>query len=282
MIIRERNVFNTIFSTTGHILPSITPQIVFAAFMGIAAVVINKYGTGKHPIVLTYSTLAFYGIALSTFLGFKNSAAYARWWEAREQWGAQITAVRNLGKLLRSLCPQGHPEVVKCASAHSHAMRFQYAENLNAEKDFRAFLTEEEQAFVCQNTINPNVADNKLYLASEAICGLNKSDPPVIDNYGVVAIQQQISCLGRVQGACDRLVSTPIPFTYSRLIFRTTFIFVSVAPFSMVADEEWSTPGIVACIAYMFFGLEELTHRLERPFSSRYPISMPLEASRRY
>ena len=30
---------------------------------------------------------AVFGVALSLFLGFRNNAAYDRWWEARRLWG---------------------------------------------------------------------------------------------------------------------------------------------------------------------------------------------------
>jgi putative membrane protein len=280
MIIRERTTVNMLFTLTGSIVPCILPHIIFSAVMGVFAIVIDIYATPRHPIRLSYTPLAVYGIALSMFLGFKNSASYDRWWESRKQWGAQVIIVRNLGKLLRSLCPNDHPEVVKImtfASAHSHAMRFQYTANEEAQMQYKSFLTEEEQAFVCENKHNKNVADNILYLASEAVRRLHKSDPPVIDTFGLVALQEQISNLGIVQGSCDRLVVTPLPFTYSMLIYRTTFVFICVAPFSMVDDQGWWTPGINACVAYVFFGLEELSHRLEQPFGP-YPSSMPLEA----
>ena len=37
------------------------------------------------------------GIVVSIFIGFRNSNAYARWWEARTLWGAVIGNGRSLG-----------------------------------------------------------------------------------------------------------------------------------------------------------------------------------------
>jgi putative membrane protein len=275
MLVRARSAFAYLFTLTGSILPAIVPHILFAAVVGIVACLADKYG--DHPIDISFSPLGVFGIALSLFLGFRNSASYDRWWEARRQWGMQVITVRNLGKVIKTVCDD-HPEgvsIMRYACAHSHAMRLQYTKNPDAEKDYQSFLSEEEIAFV---TKYPNVADAVLYLASDAARRMHKAQPPVIDSICLIAIQDQISQMGNIQGACDRLITTPIPFTYSMMIYRTTVLFVMIAPFSMVQDEGWWTVGIMSVIAYMFFGLDELGHRLENPFDPAYASSMPLTA----
>ena len=43
---------------------------------------------------------ATFGIALSLFLGFRNNAAYDRWWEARKLWGGLVADLRALPREL--------------------------------------------------------------------------------------------------------------------------------------------------------------------------------------
>lgn len=275
MLVRERSTFAYLFTFTGSILPAVAPHVFFGAIMGAVACLINNYGF--RPIGITFAPLGVFGVALSLFLGFRNSASYDRWWEARKQWGAQIIAARNLGKIIRTTCGD-HPDginIMRYVSAHSHAMRFEYTNNPDAGKDYQSFLSEDEILFV---TRYPNVADAVLYLISEAIRRLHKADPPVIDSICLVAIQDQVSQMVNVQTACDRLVSAPIPFTYSMMVYRTTVLFVLIAPFSMVQTEGWWTVGMNSVIAYMFFGLDELGHRLENPFDPAFTSSMPLTA----
>ena len=38
------------------------------------------------------------GVALSLFLGFRNNAAYDRWWEARKLWGGLLADMRSLAR----------------------------------------------------------------------------------------------------------------------------------------------------------------------------------------
>ncbi|HEY5148389.1 MAG TPA: bestrophin family ion channel [Mycobacterium sp.] len=42
------------------------------------------------------AVLSVLGIAASIFIGFRNSNAYARWWEARTLWGGIIINCRTL------------------------------------------------------------------------------------------------------------------------------------------------------------------------------------------
>ncbi|TIL70040.1 MAG: hypothetical protein E5Y81_17900, partial [Mesorhizobium sp.] len=37
-------------------------------------------------------------VALSIYLGFRNNAAYDRWWEARKLWGQLVFDIRNLAR----------------------------------------------------------------------------------------------------------------------------------------------------------------------------------------
>ena len=49
------------------------------------------------------AVLSVLGIAASIFIGFRNSNAYARWWEARTLWGGIIINCRALHNGLRSV-----------------------------------------------------------------------------------------------------------------------------------------------------------------------------------
>ena len=81
MIVRDRpNLFQLFFIVRGSIVLRILPQIV-AIFLLSALIV---WGHEERPnLVVSFngSSLSLLGIALSIFLGFRNNAAYDRWWE---------------------------------------------------------------------------------------------------------------------------------------------------------------------------------------------------------
>ncbi len=79
-----------------------------------------------------------------------------------------------------------------------------------------------------------------------------------------------------IQTACERLRSTPTPFTYTLLLHRTAWLFCLLLPFGMVGTVGLATPVLTAILAYAFFGLDALGEELEEPFGQSQN-TLPLE-----
>ena len=60
-----------------------------------------------------------------------------------------------------------------------------------------------------------------------------------LDTFGVVAITEIIDALGAVQGACERIAVTPLPWPYVLLVHRTSYLYVLLAPFAMAEEMGW-------------------------------------------
>ena len=54
------------------------------------------------------SVVSIMGITVSIFIGFRNTQAIGRWWEARQLWGAIVNHSRNWTDILTSLLPEEH------------------------------------------------------------------------------------------------------------------------------------------------------------------------------
>ena len=65
---------------------------------------------------------------------------------------------------------------------------------------------------------------------------------------------------------CERINSTPIPFTYTLLLHRTAYLYCFLLPFGLVDTIGFMTPFVVAIVAYTFFGLDALGDEIEEPF----------------
>lgn len=72
--------------------------------------------------------------------------------------------------------------------------------------------------------------------------------------------------MGDIHAGCDRIMTTPLPFSYSVLLHRAVYSFCLILPFSLEASLGIWTPVIVALIAYLFLGLDALSAELEEPF----------------
>jgi putative membrane protein len=83
-----------------------------------------------------------------------------------------------------------------------------------------------------------------------------------------------------VQGGCERIALTPVPFAYSLLLHRTALVFCLTLPFALAGSLDWWTLLPVLLVAYTFFGLDALGHQLEDPFGVE-PNALPLDAMQR-
>ncbi len=59
---------------------------------------------------LTITPFTLIGVALSIFLGFRNNAAYDRFWERRELWGSLVNTSSSLARQAYSLIDSPHED----------------------------------------------------------------------------------------------------------------------------------------------------------------------------
>ncbi|MFU1478466.1 bestrophin family ion channel [Roseovarius sp. C7] len=97
MIVRDKpGLLELMFAIRGSVLPRILPRILFAT--GFAALVVWADGSLLRLPHTNAAPFAVFGLALSLFLGFRNNAAYDRWWEGRRLWGGLVADMRSLGR----------------------------------------------------------------------------------------------------------------------------------------------------------------------------------------
>jgi ion channel-forming bestrophin family protein len=80
-----------------------------------------------------------------------------------------------------------------------------------------------------------------------------------------------------VQGGCERIRATPIPWSYTVLMHTIVAAYCFALPFGLVATTKLLTPVVVVLIAYAFLGLDAVGDELEQPFG-REENDLPLDA----
>src|SRR5690554_6703144 len=97
MIIRDKpRKLDLLFALRGSIVPVIAPRILFLMAVSLIVVLLHEW---VRPFPrFSESAFTIFGIALSLFLGFRNNAAYERWWEARKLWGGLLADLRALAR----------------------------------------------------------------------------------------------------------------------------------------------------------------------------------------
>ena len=98
-----------------------------------------------------------------------------------------------------------------------------------------------------------------------------------IDSIAQVAFDGNLNKLSDSVGGCERIASTPIPYTYSVLLHRTVSFYCFMLPFGFVESLGWITPFIIVFVAYTFTALEAIADEIEEPFGTE-PNDLALNA----
>ncbi|MFO1392074.1 MAG: bestrophin family ion channel [Agitococcus sp.] len=264
MIIRPRQHWlRMLFIWRGSVLPQIMPQL--ATVTGLAIVITIIHGqVFKLKVPLTFVPFTLIGVALAVFLGFRNSASYDRYWEGRKLWGNILSESRTLARQYLSMVKdvQDKQTFVYSLAALSHALRHQLR-GTDASHDLQRLLSVD----VYQSLKNAQFVPNLLILNLAQQLQKQRQQQqlePVL----AAQIEPPMARLTESISGCERLNSTPLPYTYVVILHRTAYLYCFFLPFGLIDAIGWTTPIMVAFVAYTFFALEALSDELEEPFGT--------------
>lgn len=264
MIVRPRpHWLHLLFVRHGSILPQILPQLLWAlAFAIVVTLLHGQVLAWKIP--LNFVPFSLIGLTLAIFLGFRNGTSYSRWWEARMLWGTLLVECRAAVRHGLTLVdgPEQASVLARRLIALAHALRHQLRRS-DASADLARLLPPEEAARVAAARYP---AAMLLLMAGEWLGEMRRQGR--IAAPLVPVLEAPLAQIGNALGGCERIASTPIPFTYSVIIHRTIYSYCLLLPFGLVDAIGPMTPVIVAFIAYTFFALEALGSEIEEPFGT--------------
>lgn len=205
------------------------------------------------------------GFVLSLLLAFRSNSAYDRWWEGRKLWGSLVNSSRNFALKLHALLP---------------------AEDVESRRLFRAMIP--NYAFALKSHLQGR------YRPEELVAGggfeLHQVDPVkhvpnqlasvlvqktyALQRQGVLTGEQLLSVNAELQsftdvcGACERILSTPVPFSYSVFLKKFIFFYVMTLPFGLAFSLGYYVVLAVAFTFYVLASLELIAEEIENPFGT--------------
>jgi len=251
-----------LFVLQGSILPRILPHLI--GFAIYAAVVVGSQDYfGWNLGEFGPAPFALLGVALSLYLGFRNNAAYDRWWEARKLWGQLIYDIRNLARAVLAIVPDPtqRRELLMDALAFCHLLRGQLRK-IDTSADAARFAPEATTSV----TITRNPSNAMLHRMGSSVATLKRSG--AIGDIDFRILDERLTGFSIMQAGCERISNTPLPFAYTLLLQRSAFAFCLLLPFALVDSAGWGTVLFTVLIAYSFFGLDALSQELEDPFGA--------------
>ena len=234
-------------------------------------------------ITLTTIPFTLIGLPLAIFLGFRNTAAYDRFWEARKLWGELVLRCRNLSRQCQSLITFPEPasaenglsdvrvRMIYRAIAFSHSLR-DLLRTQPPSMEIQHLITEAEWKKLKNASNKPDFLMLRMGMDLGLCINEKRIDPCL-----AAAIDTTLSAMTIAAASCERIKNTPIPFSYTLLLHRTAYIYCFLLPFGLVDTIGFMTPFVVAIVAYTFFGLDALGDEIEEPFGLE-DNDLPLDA----
>ena len=198
-------------------------------------------------------------VILSLLMGFRNTAAYQRWWEARGLWGQLTNDSRNLAAKLAAFVPA---DVLTASGIGPLLLNFAEAlkRHLRDESPRLRDLPEFAGGTVDPPHVPLDIA-RRLFAALAALKREGHVDPAelwVLDAYARGLLD--------VCGGCEKIKSTPLSPSYKGLLRAGLVLNVLTAPWLTVpAIGFWGLPVfLLAC--FFLFGVELIDSVVEEPF----------------
>jgi putative membrane protein len=226
----------------------------------------------KLPIV----PVSILGGAIAIFLGFRNSSAYDRWWEARKIWGAIVNDSRTLVMQILSYstsAKEDHSDEAELKAWQKEMIYrhigwvYALASHLRKEeycKELQEWVKKEDQGKLQNKSNIP--AQIVLIQGMRLKHALDKG---WIENFRQFEMMGTLSKLYDDQGKSERIKNTVFPYYYNYFTSLFLRLFTLCLPFALVSHMDWAMIPICTAISFVFAILDKTGQITEVPFEGR-------------
>lgn len=230
----------------------------------VAYIVIEYFHPGPDSdlknIAIMHSLLGF---VISLLLVFRTNTAYDRWWEGRKAWGSLTNNSRNLALKLAHILEAGDAE----SRQFFRAMIPNYAFALKNHLRGAARL---EELTPCPG-FDPQSLDLTKHQPNQIAMRLfGKMDElyqrGTLRPEHLLVLNDEFSTFTDICGICERIHSTPIPFSYSSFLKKFVTIYCLTLPLGYVLSLHYWVIPVVMIVFYVLASLELIAEEIEDPF----------------
>lgn len=232
---------------------------LFTLFVAFIEIQYFPDATYLKDLIAVYSLVGF---VISLLLVFRTNTAYDRWWEGRKKWGEFVNDSRNLAVKVNML-------------------------NLDEENSdfFKRMIP--NFMFAAKEHLRDGVKMEELELSTEEVKKLSRKEHiplAIVDlmysrlaelkragklsEQDFLAIDQNLNAFMNSLGACERILNTPIPFSYSLFLKKFIFIYVTTLPLAFVTTFGYFSALIATFVFYVLVSMEVLAEEIEDPFGT--------------
>lgn len=267
----NENFFKSALAIDG----SITPKVIFNVLLMMLYSRVISYLHHYFPAMsLSVGPFEYAGLVMGLILVFRVNAGYDRWWEARKIWGNIVNNSRNLAIIVSKYANTSDLSWKLKVTNYIVALPFLMKNNLrdiNSFEEIKELIPHElsEKLLVVKQKPNFLISE----IAKELnVARLNGS----LDNFSFMRAEETRAALLDCQGACERILKTPIPYVMAVKSRRFILLFLIALPFALVDLSSVINLLISGLVAYTLLSLDQIGLELQNPFSEKRLSHLPL------
>ncbi|MFY0688105.1 MAG: hypothetical protein JXQ90_13120 [Cyclobacteriaceae bacterium] len=254
--------FSLIFDVySRYVFRALLPLILFVALFSLLYVflVVDVFALHYEGTMAFHSIM---GVILGLFLVFRINTAYDRWWEGRKLWGRLVNDTRQLAIKLDTIFPHDKEQrdfFRRMISNVPLTMKEHLRDSiLVGELDL---INDDIKQKIIGSKHRPNRINNLLY---ERVMQLRNVDQ--ISAEQLFLLDKELKGFTDIIGACERIKSTPIPYSFSMFIKKFLFIYSISLPVSFAWQFGYMTAALVSVAFYFLVSVELVSEEIEDPF----------------
>jgi len=247
--------------------------------------------------ILSPTAHSLTGAALGLLLVFRTNSAYARVYDARCIWGQLTNTIREMARWTHTNLHGKDREHALALTAVLPTIMLNHLQTHSPKNAYRNTQWSDAQKGVLTDVLSESdfkciwAARNRpmtvckmigavykaWYYNAEAVAkrynpsGTLTEDQRALMSANVQAErkhgEEQLQIISNCYGACERIVRSNVPASYSRHTSRFLSIWCFTLPFVLVNSMQWLMIPVVMLISWSLFVIEEVGHAIEDPFN---------------
>jgi len=226
---------------------------------------------GFERIALPLAPVSIIGVGLAIFLGFRNSSAYDRWWEARKIWGGIVNVSRMIGMEItsfiqnedQSALKEDHQQIIyrHIAWLYALSMHLRKQDSLDTIQPLLS-QTEHDMAKTFKN-----IPSQLINLQSKHIEQVYRKGH--LTDFSHNMLNGKLEELYTLQGKAERIKNTVFPYYYNYFTRVFLWLFLIILPFALIDKMGWEAVPLSTAISFVFYILDKSGTITEDPFAAR-------------
>ena len=258
--------FSMIFHAYSRaVMKTLMPALIFMGLFSalLCYVLLDLLRFHENDFHTTISMHSLLGIVLGLFLVFRTNSAYDRWWEGRKLWGSMVNNTRNFAHKLNAFLEKKDIENRQWFAQMIPNFVVSVKEHLRKGVNSRDLDILDEKFLSRLEGVKhiPNRLSSMMY---ERVNSLYEDKS--ISGEHLFLLDKELKEFSEILGACERIKSTPIPYSYTMYIKQFMFIYVITLPFAFVTTSGYITVPIVMLVTFVLLSVELIAEEIEDPF----------------